>query len=103
MVFKSVMPRADLPYGSKRLPAPGRRPHLAVRQFLNIERLVAWDVEAAGWYANMRHLLVSTEQATVEMDMMIVAHSLSAGAVLLADHRRHYERIEVPTRRDNWA
>jgi len=38
-----------------------------------------------------------------EMDMMIAAHALSAGAVLVTHNTRHYERIEAPLMLANWA
>jgi len=98
----SVMTRAELQYGLKRLPVDHRL-HLAVRQFLKIVRTLPWDVEAADWYANIRYQLVSTGQPIGEMDMMIAAHSLSAGAVLVTNNRRHYERIEAPLILENWA
>ena len=94
MVCISVT-RAELRYGLKRLPADHRL-HLTVRQFLRIVRILPWDAEAADWYADIRHQLVSTGQPIGELDMMIVAHSLSAGAVLVTNNRRHYERIKAP-------
>lgn len=102
MVCISVMTRAELQYGLRRLPADHRL-HLAVRQFLKIVRVLPWDVEAADWYAEIRHQLVRTGQPIGELDMMIAAHSLSAGAVLVTNNGRHYERIEAPLILDNWA
>lgn len=102
MVCVSVMTRAELQYGLKRLPADHRL-HLAVGQFLKIVRILPWDSEAADWYAVIRHQLVSTGQPIGEMDMMIAAHALSAGAVLVTNNRRHYERIEAPLILENWA
>lgn len=102
MVCISVMTRAELQYGLKRLPAEHRL-HLAVRQFLKIVRVLPWDAEAADWYADIRHQLVSTGQPIGELDMMIAAHSLSAGAVLVTNNSRHYERIEAPLILENWA
>ncbi|MCL2656530.1 MAG: type II toxin-antitoxin system VapC family toxin [Betaproteobacteria bacterium] len=102
MICISVMTRAELRYGLKRLPADHRL-HLAVRQFLKIVRTLPWNAEAAGWYADIRHQLVSTGQPIGELDMMIAAHSLSAGAVLVTNRRRHYERIEAPLILENWA
>lgn len=98
----SVMTRAELQYGLKRLPADHRL-HLAVRQFLKIVRILPWDAEAADWYAEIRHQLVSAGQPIGEMDMMIAAHALSAGAVLVTNNSRHYERIQAPLILDNWA
>lgn len=101
-VCVSVITRAELHYGLKRLP-PDHRLNLAVRRFLKIVRILPWDAEAADWYAEIRHQLVSTGRPIGEMDMMIAAHSLSAGAVLVTNNRRHFERIEAPLILENWA
>jgi tRNA(fMet)-specific endonuclease VapC len=102
MVCVSVMTQAELLYGLKRLPAEHRL-HLAVRQFLKVVRVLPWDIDAADWYATIRHQLVSTGQPIGEMDMMIAAHSLSTGAVLVTNNVRHYERIDTPLTLENWA
>lgn len=101
-VCVSVMTRAELQYGLKRLP-PDHRLHLAVRQFLKLVRILPWDTDAADWYAEIRHQLISSGQPIGEMDMMIAAHALSAGAVLVTNNNRHYERIEAPLILENWA
>lgn len=102
MICISVMTRAELLYGLKRLPAEHRL-HLAVRQFLKIVRVLSWDSDSADWYADIRHQLLTTGQPIGEMDMMIAAHSLSAGAVLVTNNIRHYERIEAPLILENWV
>ncbi len=102
MVCISVMTRAELLYGLKRLPADHRL-HLAVRQFLKIVRMLPWDAEAADWYADIRHQIMGSGQTIGELDMMIAAHSLSAGAVLVTNNIRHYQRIEAPLILDNWV
>ena len=98
----SVMTRAELQYGLKRLPADHRL-HLVVRQFLKIVRVLSWDNEAADWFAEIRHQLISTGQPIGEFDMMIAAHSLSASAVLVTNNTRHFERIEAPLMLTNWV
>lgn len=98
----SVMTRAELQYGLKRLP-PDHRLHLAVRQFLKIVRILPWDTDAADWYAEIRHQLVSDGRPIGEMDMMIAAHALSASAVLVTNNGRHFERINAPLLLENWA
>ena len=102
MVCISVMTRAELQYGLKRLPADHRL-HLAVRQFCKIIRILPLDADAADWYAEIRQQLVSTGQPIGELDMMIAAHSLSAGAVLITNNLRQYQRIEAPLILANWA
>lgn len=101
MICISVITRAELHYGLKRLPADHRL-HLAVRQFLKIVRILPWDSEAADWYADIRHQLTRTGQPIGELDMMIAAHALSAGAVLVTNNNRHYARIEAPLMLANW-
>lgn len=102
MVCISVMTRAELQYGLKRLPADHKL-HLAVHQFLKIVRVLSWDADAADAYAGIRHQLVSTGQPIGELDMMIAAHASSAGAVLVSNNMRHYERIKAPLILENWA
>jgi tRNA(fMet)-specific endonuclease VapC len=102
MVCVSVITRAELMYGLKRLPADHRL-HLVVRQFLGIVRVLPWDSEAADWYAAIRHQLITAGQPIGECDMMIAAHSLAAGAVLVTNNLRHYERIEAPLMLENWV
>ncbi|MGK9233901.1 PIN domain-containing protein [Inquilinus limosus] len=98
----SVMTRAELLYGLKRLPA-GHRLGLGVQQFLRLVRALPWDQDAAEYYAEIRHQLVTSGQPIGEIDMMIAAHSLSAGAVLVTNNTRHYARIKAPLTLVNWS
>jgi tRNA(fMet)-specific endonuclease VapC len=102
MVCISVMTRAELVYGLKKLPA-SHRLHVGVRQFLRIIRILPWDSDAADYYAEIRHQMVTTGQPIGEMDMMIAAHSLSAGAVLVTNNTRHFARIAAPLALANWT
>lgn len=97
----SAVTRAELLYGLKRL-APEHRLHIAVRQFLKIVRSQPWDADAADQYAEIRHQLVSSDQPIGEMDMMIAAHALAAGAVLVSNNRQHFERIKAPLLLEDW-
>jgi len=98
----SAVTRGELVYGLKQL-EPGHRLHLGVRQFLRIVRVLAWDSDAADHYADIRHRLVSSGRTIGELDMMIAAHSLAAGAVLVTNNVRHYERIGGSLALANWA
>lgn len=102
MVCISVMTQAELLYGLKRLPADHRL-HLVVHQFLKIVRILSWDTEAAAWYATIRHQLIGGGQPIGELDMMIAAHALSSGAVLVTNNTHHYARIQAPLVLANWA
>jgi tRNA(fMet)-specific endonuclease VapC len=101
-VCVSVMTRAELMYGLKRLPE-GHRLQLGVRQFLRLVRVLAWDSDAADYYAEIRYQLVASGQPIGELDMMIAAHSLSVGATLVTNNTRHYARITAPLTVVNWT
>jgi tRNA(fMet)-specific endonuclease VapC len=100
-VCVSAVTRAELMYGLKRLP-PTHRLHVAVQQFFRIIRVLAWDSDAADWYAEIRHQLTTTGQPIGEMDMMIAAHALSTGAVLVTNNTRHFARVAAPLALANW-
>jgi tRNA(fMet)-specific endonuclease VapC len=88
----SVITRAELLYGLKRLPVLHRL-HDLVRRFLGIVRVLAWDETAADRYADVRHSLVTSGNLIGEMDMMIAAHALAANAVLVTNNIRQFERV----------
>ena len=102
MVYVSAMTRAELMYGLKRLPE-GHRLQLGVRQFLRLVRVLAWDSDAADYYTEIRHQLVMSGQPIGELDMMIAAHSLAVGALLVTNNTRYYERIDAPLTLVNWT
>lgn len=101
VVCISVITRAELLYGSKRLP-PANPLHEAIERYFKQVRTLAWDPAAASYYADIRHQLVTSGQPIGELDMMIAAHSLSAGAILVTNNTRHYERITQPLSLENW-
>jgi tRNA(fMet)-specific endonuclease VapC len=86
----------------KRLPA-SHRLHVAVRRFVKIVRVLAWDADAADYYADIRHQLSTTGRPIGEMDMMMAAHALAIGAVLVANNTRHLDRIAAPLTWVNWC
>lgn len=97
----SAVTRAELLYGLKRL-APEHRINLVVHQFLRLMPVFAWDSDAADYYADIRHQLVSEGQPIGELDMMIAAHALAAGATLVTNNVRHFGRIRAPLIIENW-
>jgi tRNA(fMet)-specific endonuclease VapC len=101
-VCVSVVTRAELVYGLKRLPS-SHRLHLGVRHFLKAVRVPAWDADAADHYADIRHRLTSAGQPIGGMDMMIAAHALALGAVLVTNNTRHFARIGAPLALVNWT
>lgn len=98
----SVATRAELQYGLKRLPA-SHHLHLAVNQFLKLVHALPWDAEAADWYAGIRHQLDKDGHPIGHLDMMIAGQALAAGATLVTNNQRHFERIKAPLLLENWA
>ncbi len=100
-VCVSAITKAELQYGLKQLPADHKL-HPRVRQFLKIVRVLAWDAEAAEFYADIRHGLKIAGEPIGEMEMMIAAHSLAVPAVLVTNNTRHFSRIRAPLVLENW-
>lgn len=97
----SAVTQAELLYGLTRL-APAHRLHLVVHEFLKVVRVLAWGTDATAYYARIKRQLVSAGQPIGELDMMIAAHSIAAGAVLVTNNHRHYSRIELPISLADW-
>lgn len=88
----SAVTKAELLYGLKRLP-DDHKLQCVVRRFLKIITVLPWDVDAAEYYADIRHQLTRQGRPLGEMDMMIAAHAMSTGATLVTNNLRHYQRI----------
>lgn len=102
MVCISVMTQAELLYGLRKL-SDTHHLHLGVHQFLKLVRTLPLDVDVANFYAEIRHQLSATGQCIGEMDMLIAAHALSVGAVLITNNTRHFDRIKLPLILKNWV
>ncbi|HLJ77498.1 MAG TPA: type II toxin-antitoxin system VapC family toxin [Acidobacteriaceae bacterium] len=98
----SVVTRAELLYGLRRLPA-SHRLHRSVQRFLRMVRSLPWDDDAAQFYAQIRYQLVAAGKPIGELDMMIAAHALALGATLVTNNTRHYQRIAQPLDIENWS
>jgi tRNA(fMet)-specific endonuclease VapC len=97
----SSVTQAELMYGLRRLPA-SHRLQGNVRAFLKLARVLAWGADAADIYADIRHQLTRTGQPIGDMDMMIAAHAVAVGAVLVTNNARHFGRIGAPLVLVNW-
>jgi tRNA(fMet)-specific endonuclease VapC len=97
----SAMTRAELLYGLKSLPSQNRL-HVGVKKFLDAVQVLPWPMEAAEFYAEIRHELTRTGKPIGEMDMLIAAHAIAADAVLVTNNTRHFKRIKLPLMMTNW-
>jgi tRNA(fMet)-specific endonuclease VapC len=102
LVRISAITQSELLFGLRGL-EPAHRLHLNVRRFLRDTTFLAWGEEAAVVHPDIRHQLLSTGRSIGEMDMMIAAHAISLGAVLVTNNTRHYERLSPGLVIENWV
>ena len=82
----SVITEAELRFGVARLPRATTLAS-AVGEFLLRLEVLAWDLAAALHYAHLRATLEATGQPVGNLDLMIAAHALAAGIILVTNDR----------------
>ena len=82
----SVVTEAELRFGVARLP-DAKKLGMAVEEFLLRVEVLPWDSEAAQHYARLRAALEREGEPMGNLDMMIAAQALAAGAVLVTSDR----------------
>jgi tRNA(fMet)-specific endonuclease VapC len=97
-VFISTVTEAELRYGVARRPGATRLETL-VKNFLRTITILPWDSEAAKQYGRLRAALERDGKTMGNLDMMIGAHALATGAVLVTNDRA-FTRIKNLTLAD---
>jgi tRNA(fMet)-specific endonuclease VapC len=97
----SAITRGELLFGVHRLPA-AHPLQARVREFLAGFPTLPWEANAADHYAEMRYRLERIGRPIGQLDMMIAAHAIAAGAILVTNNVRHFERIGPPLVLENW-
>ena len=87
----SAVTEAELRFGIARRPDAARL-KIAVEEFLLRVEVLPWESEAAGRYAQLRADLEKKGEPMGNLDMMIAAHALAAGVVLVT-HDRVFRRV----------
>ena len=82
----SVITQAELLFGVAKKPE-AVAVRAAVLAFLDYVSVLAWDSAAASCYAQMRAELERRGFSLGALDMLIAAHALAAGAVLVTSDR----------------
>ena len=100
LVCVSQITRAELLYGAARVPERGRVVGELIADLLS--RLVLLDWNAAERYGVLRADLEASGTVIGDMDMLIGAHALHVGAVLVTNDARHFGRIPG-LKLENWA
>jgi tRNA(fMet)-specific endonuclease VapC len=86
----SSITQAELLRGVARKPEAKRLP-IAVKEFLIRVDIMPWDSDAAETYARLRISCESEGKPLGTMDMLIAAHSVAVGAVLVTNDQAFYK------------
>ena len=99
-VWLSAIVAAELRFGAAKLASA--RFSASVEAWLAGFDVRPWPTDATHHYAALRAALEKAGKPIGGMDMMIAAHSLPAGAILVTNNLKHYKRIEAPLILENW-
>ena len=69
--------------------------------FEQLSGVVPWDREAADEYARVQARLARAGTPIGQNDVMICAHALAAGYILVSNNQRHFSRIDG-LKNENW-
>ncbi len=96
----SVITEAELRFGVRRLDN-AKRLAVAVEEFLKYVDIYPWTSAAAREYAELRALIEREGRPLGNLDLMIAAHALALGTVLVSSDRV-FRRVKGLTIED-WA
>ncbi len=82
----SSITQGELMFGLAKRP-DARRLHLAINEFLKRVDVVAWDGNIALSYGPLRATMEQSGQVLGSLDLLIAAHAIGAGAVLVTNDR----------------
>ena len=88
-VCVSTITEAELLRGIAKKPEAKRLP-VAVKEFLLRVEILPWDSDAADAYAQLRTACENEGRPLGNMDMLIAAHSVAVGAVLVTNDKAFY-------------
>jgi tRNA(fMet)-specific endonuclease VapC len=82
----SVITEAELRFGVARLPQATKLA-IVVEEFLRRVEVLVWDSQAAQRYAQLRAALEERGEPMGNLDLMIAAQAIAAGAILVTNDR----------------
>jgi len=100
-VCVSAITEAELLRGVAKKPEAKHLP-VAVKEFLLRVEILPWDSDAANAYAQLRTACENEGKPLDNMDMLIVAHSVAVGAVLITNDKAFYN-VEHHLMLDDWT
>ncbi|WP_239441938.1 type II toxin-antitoxin system VapC family toxin [Saezia sanguinis] len=96
----SAITEGELLYGLAKRPE-AKKLHQLVHEFLKRVDTLAWDMETAGIYGKLRAEMESKGKVLAPLDMMIAAHALTVGAVLVTNDHAFLQVPKVHT--EDWS
>ena len=92
---------SELEYGVAKSSKPDQN-QFALAQFLAPMEILSYDDEAAQQYGGLRTFLENQGTPIGSLDMLIAAHALSIGAILITNNEKEF--VRVPNLKiDNWV
>ena len=92
---------SELVYGAVKSSKPEQN-HMALAQFAAPLEILAYDPKASQLYGDIRYHLEKKGTPIGALDLLIAAHALSAGCVLVTNNEKEFGR--VPNLKiENWA
>ena len=91
----SAITEGELLFGLAKRPE-AKRLHRAVRELLRRVDVLPWDSVIAGRYGTVRADMARQGKILAPLDLLIVAHALSVGAVLVTKDQRYRSGGECP-------
>ena len=96
----SAITEAKLLLGLAKRPA-AKQLHLAVQEFLRRVDVLPWDTAVAEHYGTVRAEMESQGKLLAPLDMLIGAHALSLGAVLVTNEQAFQRVSDLQT--EDWT
>ena len=100
-VSLSSITLAELEYGVGKSQRPDQN-RWALTEFLSPLDILSFDAAAAQRYGAIRSRLEKSGKVIGSMDLLIAAHALSLGAVLVTNNASEFRRVEELTV-ENWV
>ena len=98
-VVLSTIVCAELRYGAARLKS--KKLAATIEAWLGLFTILPWDDAASKAYARIRAGLEAGGKPIGNLDMLIAAHAVATGAVLVSNNTRHFSQVPG-LRIENW-
>ncbi len=99
-IVLSTIVCAELRYGAARLKS--KKLAATIEAWLGLFVILPWDDAASRVYARIRAALEAGGKPIGNLDMLIAAHAVASGAVLVTNNTRHFSQVSG-LRIENWA